>query len=702
MSLGAHRPRLKPGVVFRRLSSREEDYVIVKDGTTQKYFKFEPWENDLLTLIDGSRTAAEIAEEFNRANPQRLLDETFVLEYLEAIKSLDLLDRSERERHLVMMDKLKVRRKRRFYDAERSNLFQIHIPMFDPNAAMDRVMPWIRWVWSPWFVLPWLAAFAVVLGFLLYHWGLYWGGFFELWNFKEKTLGGWVLFFALLIGISIWHELGHGFTCKRFGGEVHDIGFMIFYFQPAFYCNIDDSYLFEKRSHRLYSTFGGPYFELMLATVATIIWLATPAESWVHQLAGATVFFTGLSVVVLNVNPLLKLDGYYLLMDWLDVPNLREESFEYIGGLFRKHVLRLEVAERAISRRRRRIYLVYGVAAVLYTATILLVIYHLLERWFVGWLGPAGYLALFGVFGWLLRRKASALSRFVRHVWLDKREWLATASGRATVAVAIALLVVAVALLPFPTRVSGPFVVEPGERAVVRAPVAGRVESVAVREGDRIAAGAELGRLSSPELIAVRGEVEAARLAARRDAARARDARDAASEAAARERLDAAESRLAIVEERLSRLVLTAPLDGIVSTFRVEERAGRMLDEGEEFCAIDDLTEVRLAARLSERDIEEVREGVRVRVRADALPGRTLRATVRGVAPVAEPPPEGDGAHLDLVRRARQVRVLVDIENPGGELRPGMGGRVQFEGERRSFVGLLWWRFSRWISTIVW
>ena len=255
--------------------------------------------------------------------------------------------------------------------------------------------------------------------------------------------------------------------------------------------------------------------------------------------------------------------------------------------------------------------------------------------------------------------------------------------------------------MPFPTRISGPFVVEPAERAIVRVPSDALVVSVAVREGDRVAAGAELARLASPELEAARAEAESVRLRALREASRARDARDLASEAAAREWARAAQSRQAMLEERQSRLVITAPIAGIISTYRVEELAGRQLAEGDTFCAIDGLAQARLAARLSERDIEEVRAGMPVRIRAEAIPGRTLRATVHGVAPVAEAPPE-DGVHLDLVRRARQVRVVVDIDNPGEQLRAGMTGRVQFSGPRRSALGLLWWRFSRWISTVVW
>ena len=702
MSAESARPRLKEGVVVRRIASREDAYVMVKDAATQSYYKFEPEFEDLLLLLDGSRTPDEVADEYSRKNPQSPVDEAWVVEYIDGLRSLDLLERSEREQHLVMMDKLRSRRRRRFYDAERSSLFQILIPMFDPNRMMDRVIPWIRWVWSPWFVIPWIAIFAVLLVFLFRHWGLYWSGFFDLWNFKEKTLGGWVAFFAFLIGVSIWHELGHGFTCKRFGGEVHDIGFMIFYFQPAFYCNIDDSYLFTNRAHRLYATFGGPYFELMLASVATMVWLLTPAESLLHQAALTTVFFSGLSVVVLNINPLLKLDGYYLLMDWLDVPNLREESFEYVSNRLKRAVLRLEVPETPISRRRRRIYLIYGSLAIAYTATMMLVIYHLLERWFVGWLGPVGYVALIVFFVWILRRRALKAGGFLRHLWLDKREWLGTAAGRATTAAVILLLFIAVALVPLPTRVGGIFEVEAGGAVVVRAPARALLDDVAVRDGERVAQGAILARLASPDLAAAAAMAAAESESARRDAVQARASADPAAASASSERVRAAEARVAMLAERRERLVIRAPFAGVVVGYRVEESVGRWLAEGDEICRIIDPDIVQLGVRMSEREVEEVAPGTPVRVRAEALAGTTLRSKVETISPLAAAPPEGTTSDIDLVRRAHQVRVLVEIENPQQRLLPGMSGRVQFELKRRSLAGQVWWRFSRWISTVVW
>ena len=172
-------------------------------------------------------------------------------DYVEELRRLDVLERDERERHLVMMEKLRDFRRRRLVEA--SNMFMIRLPLWDPDPLLDRVMPWIRWWWSPRLVLGWLVVFAFVLTFLFKHGELYWSGFLHLWDFSAKSGAEWVGFFALLFGVSVWHELGHGLTCKRYGGEVHDVGIMLFYFQPVFYCGIDDSYLFPRLSHRVYA-----------------------------------------------------------------------------------------------------------------------------------------------------------------------------------------------------------------------------------------------------------------------------------------------------------------------------------------------------------------------------------------------------------------------------------------------------------------
>lgn len=206
-----------------------------------------------------------------------------------------------------------------------------------------------------------------------------------------------VLAWLALFGITLLHEFAHGLTCKHFGGEVHDMGFLLIYLMPGFYCNVSDAWLFKKKSHRLWVTLAGGYFELFLWALAVFVWRVTLPGTLVHQLALVVVSVSGLQVLF-NFNPLLKLDGYYLLSDWLAIPNLRQQSLER----FQVHVRwLLWGADRPGGKPRGQTLLLYGVICWLYSLIVLLLMLVSLtwftsERW--GWLGLGG-VGLLGLVG---------------------------------------------------------------------------------------------------------------------------------------------------------------------------------------------------------------------------------------------------------------------------------------------------------------
>ena len=602
----------------------------------------------------------------------------------------------------MMMDKLRSLRKRRFYDAENSTLLRIQIPLFDPDPLMNRVIGKMRWVWSPLFVAAWVAVFAAVLGFLIHNWDLYWAGFIDLMSPAGKGPGHFIGLVAISVVVSIWHELGHGFTCKRFGGEVHDIGVMLFYFQPAFYCNIDDSYLFPKVRHRVYATFGGPYFEQMMCSVAAAVWLTTPAEWWIHEQALAVVFFTGLVAIAVNINPLIKLDGYYVLMDLLDVPNLREESFEYMGRLFRRHIFHLEVTPKHLSRRRRRIYLTYGLLAMTYTTILLTLVFVFVKDRLVEWMGPAGVPVLLALTGYMLRRRLAATARFMNHLWLDKRDFLLPWKHRAAAVATLILLAFLGSVPRFATRIDSTFTVEPVKRAVIRAPAEGIVRDVAVAEGVNVLEGKILGSLENRELATARAVAESDLARTRRELAEATQSREIAVVRARDAEVREAEGRLGRLEARIRRMTLVAPIAGVVSTSHLEEMAGRYLEEGQVFCAVDDLSTVHLDVSALESDFVEIRPGGSVRILATPWPTRPFSATVVSLNAIARPPLEPAGGRTDLVHRVNIVRVLVEVGNREGLLRPGMTGRAQFLGQPRSVIVKVVRLLHRWLGNLIW
>ncbi len=141
-------------------------------------------------------------------------------------------------------------------------------------------------------------------------------------------------FVPLILSLSI-HEFAHAVTCKHFGGQVHEMGFMLIYFQPAFYCNVSDAWLFPLKRQRLWVSFAGAYAEMVVAAIAAFVWIFASAGSWAHFVSLLVVFTSGLKTLF-NLNPLIKLDGYYLLSDALSVPNLRQRSLGYLGMRFRR------------------------------------------------------------------------------------------------------------------------------------------------------------------------------------------------------------------------------------------------------------------------------------------------------------------------------------------------------------------------------
>lgn len=697
-----NRPTLRADLVVRRIVTHNEAYIIVKDPETQSYYKFADWEEDLLALLDGTRDIGELAKDFQVKRPDVSGNLQWMVDHVEMLYGTGLIEKTQQERHLVMMDKLRTLRKRRFYDAEKSTSFQIYMPLFDPDKMLNRIIPWIRWWWSPWFVIPSVVVSTVVIVFLLAHLDFYMRGFMGLWSAGGGGAAHWLGLLLLILGVSVWHELGHGFTCKRYGGEVHDMGFMFLYFQPAFYCGVDDAYLFPKQSHRMYATFGGAYFELMLCSIACGAWLATPAEWWIHDVSLSIVFFTGLSLLAFNINPLIRLDGYFVLMDWLEVPGLREESFRYIGNLVRKHILHVQVPEPAISRRRRRIYLIYGLISLTYTALIIYLIFSLFGEWLVSSLGFAGYPIFVGILGYAFRRRFRDLGRFGRHLWLDKKDLLLSGRGRIAAGTGVAGLIVFLTVPSFATRIEGSFTVMPGERVVVHASGEGIVRSLTVREGDAVRQGQVLAILENGDLEAERVQAESDMARLLREAAQARGSRDIAGERERIAELGEARSRFALVARRLELLTLEAPIQGVVATPNVEAALGRLLVEGEELCVIHRLDTVNLDVRVAESNLGEIQVGTPVRVHATAWPWKSLNSSVLSIAPIVEPPRGALPQMPDLVPRVNLVRTEVRVDNGQGALRPGMTGKVQFRTRPRSIAMKIWRTLSFRVASLIW
>ena len=223
-----------------------------------------------------------------------------------------------------------------------TNILYIKIPIFDPEKLLMRMLPYCRFMFSTWF-------FFVSVSFMLGGRRCWWPrtsrrscsrlpSYQEF--FSAKTL---VYMWAALGIIKVIHEFGHGLSCKHFGGEVHEMGFLLLCLSPAMYCNVSDAWTMPNKWHRIIISFAGIYVELMIAAAATFIWWNTPSQPFVNNMSLSLMVVCSVNTVMFNGNPLMRFDGYYVLADWLEIPNLRDRANRYMQRLAMEYMLGIEV-----------------------------------------------------------------------------------------------------------------------------------------------------------------------------------------------------------------------------------------------------------------------------------------------------------------------------------------------------------------------
>jgi putative peptide zinc metalloprotease protein len=403
---------------------------------------------------------------------------------------------------------------------------------------------------------------------------------------------------------------------------------MLLVFTPVPYVDASATSAFSSKWQRMAVGAGGMIVELALAALAMFVWV-NAQPGLVRVLAFNTLLIGGVTTVLFNANPLLRFDGYYILADWLEMPNLRQRSNRYVGYLVERWVLRVQDAEEPRATPRERAWLVgYAVASFVYRALITFAI----ALWVLGLSLPLG-LALLAVsaVGWLVMPAYKA----IRFLLSSPR--LARIRGRAAGGAAGALLGATLFLVavPFPLHTLTEGVVWIPDEAQVRAKVDGFVEEIVAVPGSRVERGDVLLRCADRALEA---ELEVARatvreLEGRHDKALHENLVDAQVVA---EELGYARENLARVLERSSDLVVEAGTAGTFVLPRARDLPGRFAAQGTILGQVVDLEAIRVRAVIGQDDIDLVRErqrGVQVRP-AEAL-GRVHHAEVRRLVPGA-------------------------------------------------------------------
>jgi putative peptide zinc metalloprotease protein len=698
---GYQRPKFRSDLKVSRQEVNGEITYVVKIPETESYARYGELEFDLLSLADGTRAPAEIAEALVEKHPDSAVEQGDVLEFLDE-SDRNVWERTPAERNLALL--AKIRDERKGYVGQSSILY-LPVSSWDPDKVLERLHPYIRWMYTDGFVvfsiLLFLAA-AMIIGADFARISRDTAGFY---SFKSMTFYDVWTFWLVIMVVGAIHEFGHGMTCKHFGGEVHHMGFLLIYFMPAFYTDTTDQYLFTSVAQREWVIFAGCWIELVLCAAATLAWHVLPPGSVAGDLAYKVVLFSALTGVALNLNPLMKFDGYYALAQWLRIDNLREDAFAYVRAWLRRQVLRQQIELPAASQRQRRIFLLFGPAAMAYSAIVLVIVGIFMKNVFVNHFGAWGYALMLGLIFLLLRKKWIRIRPALAQFGFRLRDHLAGGNMTRTQKAVFAAVAGLVVLVPLPTTVSSNFTLEPIQRIEVRPPAAGVVHEVMVKTGERVTEGQTLARLASPTLEETQTRDEAQLAVVQRELLAAESSGDQARIGQTEQQARQAQAQLADVRTKLAGLDLRSSIAGIVTTPQVDQKAGIYLHSGETFAEVADLEQLKGRLLVIDRDLQFVRQGSEVKLKLNAFPFRTFTGRITKIMPAAATTRPID----ELLRPKRYGQdltnyfsVIVTLPNPNGLLREGMTGEAKVYAPARPLV----WQWGRglwrWTRSIAW
>lgn len=484
-------PRLNPELVIREDVLDGERIIGVLQRERALYLRLTPLQWELAQLFNGERSFEEIVELF-KSRTNTLIDTATVKSFVDDLEPSDIWYKTPQERNLALSQKLAAQRGRRA--RSKIDLAHISFSAWDP----DRYLGWLdravgRYVYSWWFVLPVILLFIFEAVVFVSHWGVLGPDTILFFNFTRKSLQDLAQFWLLFLVLGFFHESAHGLTCKHFGGQVHSMGLLFLYLTPAFYVDVTEIWISATKIQRLATIIAGIWIEMLLCGIAMIVWTNTLAGEWLHDFAYEVILLTGFAVALINLNPLIKLDGYYFMTELIEIPDLKERSTAFLSSWFQAKVLGFAIEVPIVPRRRAPLFVAYALASGLYSYTLLFFVvrftYNILAHWMDIWaLLPAGVLAFM-----IFRSRIRSLRKAVLEFW---RRTEGVWSAKHTVIAGFLALLLFTPI--WRDRVDGYYVVEPEQSSVLYAAVQGRVNKVLVKQGETVHNGQPILQMSSP------------------------------------------------------------------------------------------------------------------------------------------------------------------------------------------------------------
>ncbi|WP_375174973.1 PqqD family peptide modification chaperone [Pseudooceanicola sp.] len=636
------KPRLRAHVSVHRHRYRGHPWYVLHDHGAGRIHRFTPGAYMLIGQFDGARTVDSIWQQLADSYDEDAPSQDDVIQLLSTLHQQDLIQYEGAPDVAELLERYN-KQSRQVIKQNLTNPISIRVPLWDPNAFLDKTLPGVQWLLG-WFGLLLWSVVILAGGATAF---LNWGRLTE--NFADRILATENLLITLVTYplLKALHELAHGYLAKRRGAEVREMGIMFLVFFPVPYVDASAAAAFRNKWHRALVSAGGILIETFAAAVAVMIW-ANAETGLVSALAFNVIMVGGLSTIIVNGNPLLKFDGYYILSDLIEIPNLSDRATKFYGHLIQRYVFGAkQMREKTATTGEKVWFVLYAPAAFVYRMSVMIGIATLVAtKYFI--VGVC--IALWSVFNALVKPSF----KHIRHVLTSPKLRKVRRRAKAWTFGTIAVLLAAIALIPMPLRTDSEGVVWLPDNAHVRAETSGFVRQIRATRGAEVAQAAPLLDLTEPSLDSRITAMEARvrEMSLRVVAAEVKDRR---ALVVARLELSEAEAELERERKRRHDLALRAPREGRFETVMpLDDLPGRYLQEGDlvGYVLPDHATEVRVV--VPQDDIALVRDRVdKVELvlagRAEEkYESRVLRAVPTGVNELPSPAlgQMGGGRHV--------------------------------------------------------
>lgn len=687
------KPRLRSLVQSFRQRYRGQTFHVLRDPSANKFFRLHEASYRFVSLLDGQRTIDQawllVDEAFGDEAPTQgeviqLLGQLYVSNLLAGDMPPDATGLFERYRKRI----------RKEVGGYLLNILFTKIPIWDPDRFLDRWIGATSWLFGPIGILLWIVLLAC-------------GGWAVTGRIDQLLSQGmnvlepsnlFTLYLATVVS-KVIHELGHGFACKRFGkgtpggGEVHTIGIMLIALIPMPYVDASSTWAFRNKWKRAFVGAAGMYVELAMAAIAAIVWSQTASDAWIHAFAYNVLFVAGVSTILFNGNPLIKFDGYYILSDVLEMPNLQQRSYEMFRYFWKKYLYGIARPHRPTQESREAVLLlIYCIASLIYKVfiSVIILLFVAGQLFFIGMI-----MAIGGIIGLLLAPMIKFLHYLLTGPELERHRARAVVTTALVCAAVVGLL--AIPKLPHYGHAKG--VAESTLIVPVYAQADGTLTDSILPIG-QVTRDQPIAKLNNPYLMPRVAEAKAhhAEVLA---LSRSISDKEPAAAKIYQLRIDASAQTILDAEEDLANLDINAPSPGLWIPNTKEDASGVPITTGDLLGHVISPTELRVrlatdqyvgpkilaytqvgstvqlrpAGRPDLNFIGTVRRIVRTG--QDQLPAESLSAIAGGDILTAPTPSGGERAAQDyfvvIVQPAEQ-----DAERFAGLVRPGQRITARF------------------------